>query len=114
LGGISHRNRSARITRVLVGRDSERGQGYCADMVRQLLRIGFEDLGLHRIGLGVYDFNHAAISCYRKCGFHEDGVLRDVARHGDFYWSLVEMSILDHEWYAQQMPQVPATAWLES
>ncbi len=102
LGSISQRDRSGRITRVLVGPGSKRGQGYCADMVRALLRVGFAELDLHRIGLGVYDFNHAAIRCYQKSGFHRDGVLRDVARYGDDYWSLVEMSILEAEWHAQQ------------
>ena len=101
LGSLSERDRSGRITRVLVG-PGARGRGYCAAMVRALLRIGFAELGLHRIGLGVYDFNHGALRCYRACGFHTDGTLRDVARHGDAYWSLVEMSILAPEWRAQQ------------
>ena len=102
LGSISQRDRSGRITRVLVGPGAARGRGYCAAMVRALVRIGFAELGLHRIGLGVYDFNHGAIRCYQKCGFHTDGTLRDVARYGGEYWSLVEMSLLEDEWRAQQ------------
>jgi RimJ/RimL family protein N-acetyltransferase len=100
LGGISEQNRSGRISRVLVAEG--KGRGYCAAMVRALLQIGFEQLHLHRIDLGVYDFNHAAIRCYQRCGFQVDGVLRDVLRHDDHYWSLVEMSILEQEWVAQQ------------
>jgi RimJ/RimL family protein N-acetyltransferase len=100
LGGISERNRSGRISRVLVAEG--KGRGYCAKMVRALLQIGFERLHLHRIDLGVYDFNHAAIRCYKKCGLRIDGVMRDVLRHDDHYWSLVEMSILEDEWRAQQ------------
>ncbi len=99
LGGISERDRAGRITRVLVGNSSERRRGICQGMVKALLRIGFEDLKLHRISLGVYDFNHAAINCYLKCGFQEEGRLRDVVRHGDGYWTLVEMGILAHEWH---------------
>jgi RimJ/RimL family protein N-acetyltransferase len=102
LGSISEQNRSGRISRVLVGPGSGRGRGYCAAMVRALLQIGFAQLGLHRIELGVYDFNKAAIRCYEKSGLRIDGVLRDVARHGNSYWSLVEMSILEEEWLAQQ------------
>ena len=108
LGGISEHNRSGRISRVLVGQG--KGRGYCAAMVRALLRIGFEELRLHRIDLGVYDFNHAAIRCYQKAGFQIDGVLRDVARHGDYYWSLVEMSILEDEWAAKQAALVGKAA----
>lgn len=102
LGSISEQNRSGRISRVLVGPGSGRGRGYCAAMVKALLQIGFAQLGLHRIELGVYDFNHAAIRCYEKSGLRVDGVLRDVVRHGDAYWSLVEMSILEAEWRTQQ------------
>lgn len=97
LGSISGRDRSARLTRVLVG-DAARGRGVCTQMIRAALQIGFEELKLHRISLGVYTFNHAAIRCYLRCGFHKEGVLRDVVRHGDEYWSLVEMSILEDEW----------------
>ncbi|MFD1871953.1 GNAT family N-acetyltransferase [Hymenobacter bucti] len=101
LGGISEHNRSGRISRVLVAEG--KGRGYCAAMVRALLRIGFEELHLHRIDLGVYDFNQAAIRCYKKCGLRIDGIMRDVVRHDDHYWSLVEMSILEDEWRAQQL-----------
>lgn len=100
LGGISRRDRAGRITRVLVGNTTERRRGVCQGMVQALLRIGFEELDLHRISLGVYDFNHAAIRCYLKSGFQQEGLLRDVVRHGDAYWSLVEMSILAPEWRA--------------
>lgn len=99
LGGISEKNRAGRISRVLVGNTAERGKGYCTGMINAILKIGFEELKLHRISLGVYDFNKAAIRCYEKCGFIKEGVMRDVLRYQDnTYWSLVEMSILEHEW----------------
>ena len=99
LGGISDKNRSARISRVLVGNTSERGKGVCAGMIKAILKIGFEHLGLHRISLGVYDFNTSAIRCYEKCGFVKEGLMRDVLRYSDnTYWSLLEMSILEDEW----------------
>lgn len=102
LGGISERDRAGRITRVLVGNTTERRRGICQGMVKALLRIGFEDLKLHRISLGVYDFNQVAINCYLKAGFQQEGLLRDVVKHGDDYWSLIEMGILEDEWRALQ------------
>lgn len=102
LGGISRTNKAARISRVLVGSNAERGKGICTGMLNAVLKIGFEQLNLHRISLGVYDFNHAAIRCYEKCGFVKEGLMRDVLRYGDEnYWSLWEMSILEHEWRQQ-------------
>jgi len=101
LGGISRKNRSARISRVLVGNTAQKGRGICAHMVREVARIGFEELGLHRISLGVYDFNTAAIRCYEKAGFVREGVQRDVLWQGGRWWSLLEMSMLENEWYSQ-------------
>ncbi len=99
LGSVSEKNRSARISRVLVGNTAERGKGYCAGMINAVLKIGFEELKLHRISLGVYDFNTAAIRCYEKCGFVKEGLMRDVLRYQDnTYWSLYEMSMLEDEW----------------
>jgi RimJ/RimL family protein N-acetyltransferase len=68
-------------------------------MINAILKFGFEALELHRISLGVYDFNTSAIRCYEKCGFVREGVQRDVLKYQkDEYWSLLEMSILEHEW----------------
>jgi RimJ/RimL family protein N-acetyltransferase len=98
LGGISRKNRSARISRVLVGDNAQRGKGICTEMIREVVRIGFEELNLHRISLGVYDFNHSAIRCYEKAGFVKEGVQRDILLHKNEFWSLLEMSILEDEW----------------
>src|SRR3954463_2062618 len=99
IGSISEKNRAARISRVLVGNTTERGKGYCSGMINAILKIGFEELKLHRISLGVYDFNKAAIRCYEKCGFVREGLMRDVLQYEDgSYWSLIEMGILEDEW----------------
>lgn len=97
LTAINRDNRSARITRMLI-KPGERGNGMCCEVVKALMSIGFAELGLHRMSLGVYDFNDAAIRCYKKAGFKTDGVLRDISRQADRYWSLMEMSILEDEW----------------
>lgn len=98
LGGISRKNRSARISRVLVGDNAQKGRGICTLMIKAVLEIGFNELKLHRISLGVYDFNHSAIRCYEKAGFVKEGVQRDILLHKNEYWSLLEMSMLEEEW----------------
>ncbi len=114
LTAINRRNRSARITRVLVGDVASRGKGIGEQMVKALMTIGFGQLHLHRMSLGVYDINESAIRCYKKCGFNIDGVLRDIQRHHNTYWSLMEMSILEDEWreiYAGAEQGLEAEAW---
>jgi RimJ/RimL family protein N-acetyltransferase len=98
LGGLSQKNRAGRISRVLVGSAAARGKGYCRQMVEAVLKIGFEELKLHRISLGVYDFNTAAIKCYQKAGMVTEGVTRDCLLFKGQWWSLVEMSMLEEEW----------------
>jgi RimJ/RimL family protein N-acetyltransferase len=97
LGGISKKNRAGRISRVFVAPEYQ-GRGYCKEMVRAVLKIGFEDLKLHRICLGVYDFNIAAISCYKKAGMVVEGTNRDCLQFKGNWWSLIEMSMLEGEW----------------
>ncbi|MDB5253460.1 MAG: hypothetical protein JWP27_2629 [Flaviaesturariibacter sp.] len=101
IGSFSEKNRSGRISRVLVGNVESKGKGICQAMAREVAGIGFEDLKLHRISLGVYDFNTAAIRCYEKAGFRKEGVQRDILQYkeGEF-WSLLEMSMLEDEWRA--------------
>jgi RimJ/RimL family protein N-acetyltransferase len=110
LGGLSRKNNSARISRVLIGDTATRGRGLGTAMVQAVLKIGFEQLDLHRIELGVYSFNEAAIRCYQNSGLTIEGISRDILRQGNEYWSLVEMSILAPEWRAQQLLAAPTEA----
>ncbi|MEO5890540.1 MAG: GNAT family protein [Ferruginibacter sp.] len=98
LGGISWKNRSGRITRVLIGDTAERGKGCCQGMIKAMLKIAFEELKLHRVSLGVYDNNVSATKCYEKTGFVTEGIQRDILWHKDKWWSMIEMSILEKEW----------------
>jgi RimJ/RimL family protein N-acetyltransferase len=98
LGGISWKNRSSRLSRVLIGEKWARGKGYCQGMVKAALKIGFDDLHLHRIGLGVYENNTSAIHCYEQCGLKIEGIQRDVLLFNGTYLSMVEMAILENDW----------------
>lgn len=106
LGSISRKNRAGRISRVLIA-DAQRGKGYCCQMVKAVTRIGFESLHLHRISLGVYDNNKSAIQCYQRAGFSIEGVYRDVLWFNDQWHSLVEMSMLEQEWFDKQTKEKP-------
>src|SRR4030042_1070312 len=94
------RNRSATLSRVLVGDPNGRGKGTGVQMVRRTLEVGFDRLKLHRIDLVVFDFNAGAIACYQRAGFVTEGRLREARRFGEEYWTLVQMSILEQEWRA--------------
>ena len=98
LGQIDNINKSARIGKVLVGNTKMRGRSIGKHMMKAVLHIAFDELKLHRVNLGVYDFNTSAISCYEKIGFVKEGLLRESKRVGETYWNLWEMSMLEYEW----------------
>ncbi|MBN4069174.1 GNAT family N-acetyltransferase [Beggiatoa alba] len=106
LDGFDAENESAFISRVLVGQDTQRGQGVGRSIVLQLVNMAFSQLALHRLAVGVMDFNATAIRCYEKCGFQYEGRYRDIVKYEDQYYSVVTMSLLRSEW--QQAANKPA------
>lgn len=61
---------------VFIGDRKQRGKGYGASAVEQVLRHAFCDIGLNRIWLEVLKDNVPAIKLYKKCGFVQEGCLR--------------------------------------
>lgn len=102
LGNVDKANESARVGKVLVGSTNSRSKGYGTQMMSAILKFAFEELNLHKVTLGVFDFNKSAIKCYKKVGFQEEGFLRDARKNGQEYWNLIEMGILESEWKTNQ------------
>lgn len=97
LMNISEANSSADLS-IIVGSPEDRGRGYGTDAIRELLRYGFEERGLGRIGLSVFEFNRPAIKAYAGLGFREEGRLRAaLKRDGERHDALL-MSVLEPEW----------------
>jgi len=97
LMNISRANASADLS-VIVGPPEVRHHGYGAEAISALLDYGFEELGLNRVGLSVFEFNEDAISTYAGLGFREEGrIRRAVKRDGTFHDALL-MSVLRDEW----------------
>lgn len=70
------------------------GRGYGTEATRLVVDYAFDVAGLHRIHLGVYDFNPRAQRVYKKCGFVREGLCRD-ALHWDGRWHhAISMAIL--------------------
>ena len=97
LNNIDTKNNSARICRVLIGYKQNRNKGFGKAIIKELIRIGFVDLNLHRLDLGVYDFNQQAIKCYVDCGFEIEGLFRENSKVGNEYWSTYNMSIINDD-----------------
>jgi RimJ/RimL family protein N-acetyltransferase len=59
---------SAHVCRVIVAPE-RRGRGIGTAVMDELRRIAFEELGLRRLTLNVYEWNAAAIASYERVGF---------------------------------------------
>lgn len=78
----------------------ERGRGAGTFAVEKMCEVAFLDLDTHRVELGVYEDNAAAIRVYEKCGFEREAVLRRYVHHEGAWRSLVWMAMLRKDWLA--------------
>lgn len=82
---IDRISRHARLG-VLVGELDVRGQGHGSAALSLAVQFAFDRMHLHRVYAGVGDYNQAALACYRRGGFSEEGLLRDHRFHLGRYW----------------------------
>ena len=85
--------------RILIG-PAGQGKGLGTEATRLIVGYGIEELGLHRIELGVYSFNPRAQRAYQKAGFVVEGVRRDALLWDGEWADDIVMSVLAPEWKA--------------
>lgn len=76
------------------------GKGYGTEAMQLILNFGFGYLNLRRVTLNVFGYNQRAIRSYEKCGFKEEGRLRQWMSRGGERHDLIFMGILRSEWEA--------------
>ena len=78
------------------------GKGYGTDLMKLCLQYAFTELNVHRVSLGLLEYNPRALRAYEKVGFRLEGRTRqDVMREGKRHDSLW-MGILREEWLQMQ------------
>jgi RimJ/RimL family protein N-acetyltransferase len=85
---------------IMIGDKSFWSSGYGTDTIQTLLRFAFDQMNLHKVALGVFEFNERGYACYRKCGFVDEGRFREEYFQDGRYWDVIRMSILRSEWRA--------------
>jgi len=74
------------------------GQGYATEAAREMLRFGFEDLGLHRIFASHFKHNPASGRILNKLGMRHEGCQREHLVKWDQFVDSEQYGILCHEW----------------
>jgi UDP-4-amino-4,6-dideoxy-N-acetyl-beta-L-altrosamine N-acetyltransferase len=101
LHDIDWLHRSAEMG-IVIGEKQCWSQGYGSDATRVLLRFAFDEMNLHRVQLTVYEDNARAIRAYGKCGFRQEGRLRDAIFRKGRYYDMLLMSVLSGEFRSEQ------------
>jgi RimJ/RimL family protein N-acetyltransferase len=78
------------------------GKGYGTEAMNLALRFAFDCLNLRRVNLDVFEYNQRAYLSYVKCGFKEEGRMRQWMQRGGERFDLIFMGILREEWEARQ------------
>lgn len=75
---------------IVIGEKKYWKKGVCKEAVQEMLRLGFEELGIHVISLVVDVRNVAAQKCYEACGFRCVGKReKEYEKNGMFYDSFL-------------------------
>jgi RimJ/RimL family protein N-acetyltransferase len=83
---------------ITIGDKAYWGRGYGTEAVSLLLDYAFRLRNVRRVTLTVNANNERAIRAYRKCGFVEEGRLREHVWNNGHYIDLLYMGVLRHEW----------------
>ena len=97
---VDWRLRQGEIGMVIAGAE-DRGRGYGTEALELLAAFAFNSLGLERIELEVHMENAAALRCYQKAGFTQEGVKRHAYYNDGRFADLGMMSILREDWLAR-------------
>ena len=86
---------------IIIGDKTQWGKGCGSAALREVLRIGFQEMNLQRIHLTAFAANTRGIRCYEKCGFRHEGVRRRHFLKRGRWCDVVCMGILREEWEAE-------------
>jgi RimJ/RimL family protein N-acetyltransferase len=79
------------------GRDHQ-GQGYAAEAAAAMLRLGFDDLGFHRISAVVVEGNDPSARLLGRLGFRQEARFVDGVRFKGEWATQLVFGMLEDEW----------------
>ena len=83
---------------IMIGELSHRGKGIGMRATSMIIDHAFLDLNLNRIQLRVKPSNASAVALYKKCGFQQEGILREAIYKDGYYEDLIMMSLLKKDY----------------
>lgn len=96
LWGIDPVVRAGTLGIIIGGKYVDRGFG--TDVMRVILRFAFEELGINKVELSVWEYNTRGLKTYERVGFVVEGTRRAATFHAGQYWAQIQMGILKSEY----------------
>jgi len=97
INNVDWKNRVA-VVGIFIGDKNYWGKGYGTDAMKVLISFIFDQMNINKIKLHVFSFNTRAIKSYEKCGFKQEGILRqEIYRDGKYVDEIV-MGLLKEEY----------------
>ena len=87
---------------IIIGDKTHWGKGCGSAALREVLRMGFQEMNLQRIHLTALGGNTRGVRCYEKCGFRHEGLRRRHFLKRGKWLDVICMGILREEWEAEQ------------
>jgi len=97
LVNIDWKNRVAELG-IVIGDEEKLGKGFGSEALMLLEEFVFNRLNLNKLQLTVHDYNKGAYKCYSKCGFKEEGRIRENFFINGRYTDIIHMGILKREY----------------
>ena len=81
---------------IFIGESEAHGRGYGTIAAKLITSFGFQELGLNKIYLSVFNDNKGAIKSYKKAGFKEEGLMyQEYCKDGCFI-DVLQMAIFQN------------------
>ena len=83
---------------IFIGDKNYWNHGLGSEAGRLIIDYGFSKLRLHRIELGVLEYNPRAMKVYKRLGFKKEGVKREHILFRGKYYDDIHMGLLRSKW----------------
>jgi RimJ/RimL family protein N-acetyltransferase len=83
---------------IVIGDKKYWNRGLGSEAGRMIIDYGFNKLNLHRIELGVLEYNPRAMKVYKRLGFKKEGVKREHILFRGKYYDDIHMGLLRKKW----------------
>lgn len=97
---LLYNGNSCKIDKLIIGDKSNRGKGIGKEIMKELLRYAFEEIGVAIVELNVFDWNIGGIRCYESVGFKFNAEKRQVFEIDDNSWIALNMLVEKNDWHS--------------